>query len=196
MAFKPSQRKKQDNEFKEPDMIVVMNLMVCLIPLLLSCAEFVKLGTIEINLPTDSGGGGGGATNTPTEQQKKLDLKLLVTDDGYTIQTNIRGIEKGPDPNNSATIPVTPGEYDVYDGQDVKKHWPLAALNNKLTDLKKEIGEGQFADEFNIQITAANTIPYQVLIKTMDAVKAKYNEQSKEIELVLFPSISLGVNIN
>lgn len=194
MAFKPSQRKKQDNSFKEPDMIVVMNLMVCLIPLLLSCAEFVKLGTIEINLPTDSGGGGGGA-NTPTEQQKKLDLKLLVTEDGYTLQTNLRGIEKGPSSDSKATIPVTPGEYNVYDGQDVKRHWPLDELNSRLVALKKEIGEGQFADEFNIQITGSNALPYQVLVKTMDMVKAKYNTQSKEIEMVLFPSISLGVTL-
>jgi hypothetical protein len=88
MAFKPSARKKQDNDYKEPDMLVIMNLMVCLIPLLLSCAEFVKMGTIEINLPTDSGGGGGGSSAS-IEKAKKLDLKVLITEAGFTIQSNL-----------------------------------------------------------------------------------------------------------
>jgi len=191
MAFKPSARKKTDNDYKEPDMLVIMNLMVCLIPLLLSCAEFVKMGTIEINLPTDSGGGGGGSSAS-LEKAKKLDLKVLITEAGFTIQSNLRGIEKGPVDN--ATIPVKPGSYDLSVMGSYKDHFPFEELNAKLVSMKKEI-EGQgFTDESNVQITCGNNVPYQVLIKTMDKVKAKY-DKNKEVEKILFSNIALGVTL-
>ncbi|MCA0445215.1 MAG: biopolymer transporter ExbD [Bacteroidetes bacterium] len=191
MAFKPSARKKQDNDYKEPDMLVIMNLMVCLIPLLLSCAEFVKMGTIEINLPTDSGGGGGGSSAS-LEKAKKLDLKVLITEAGFTIQSNLRGIEKGPVDN--ATIPVKPGSYDLTIPGSYKEHYPFEELNVKLISMKKEI-EGQgYTDESNVQITCGNNVPYQVLVKTMDKVKAKY-DKNKEVEKILFSNIALGVTL-
>jgi biopolymer transport protein ExbD len=191
MAFKPSARKKQDNDYKEPDMLVIMNLMVCLIPLLLSCAEFVKMGTIEINLPTDSGGGGGGSSAS-IEKAKKLDLKVLITEAGFTIQSNLRGIEKGPVDN--ATVPVKPGSYDLNVMGSYKEHFPFEELNAKLIALKKEIAGQGYTDETNVQITAGNNIPYQVLVRTMDKVKVKY-DKNREVEMVLFPNISLGVTL-
>ncbi|MBN8705692.1 MAG: biopolymer transporter ExbD [Bacteroidetes bacterium] len=191
MAFKPSARKKQDNDYKEPDMLVIMNLMVCLIPLLLSCAEFVKMGTIEINLPTDSGGGGGGSSAS-LEKAKKLDLKVLITEAGFTIQSTIRGIEKGPVDN--ASIPVKPGSYDLNVMGSYKEHYPFDELNAKLVAMKKEIAGQGFTDETNVQITAGNNVPYQVLVKTMDTVKAKY-DKNKEVVEVLFTNISLGVTL-
>lgn len=165
MAFKPSARKKTDSEYKEPDMLVIMNLMVCLIPLLLSCAEFVKMGTIEINLPTDSGGGGGNSSAN-TEKAKKLDLKVLITEAGFTIQSNIRGIEKGPVDN--ATIPVKPGAYDLNVLGSYKEHYPFEDLNAKLISMKKEIAGQGYTDETAVQITAGNNVPYQVLVRTID----------------------------
>jgi biopolymer transport protein ExbD len=191
MAFKPSARKKQDNDYKEPDMLVIMNLMVCLIPLLLSCAEFVKMGTIEINLPTDSGGGGGGSSAS-IEKAKKLDLKVLITEAGFTIQSNLRGIEKVPVDN--ATVPVKPGSYDLNVMGSYKEHFPFEELNAKLIALKKEIAGQGYTDETNVQITAGNNIPYQVLVRTMDKVKVKY-DKNREVEMVLFPNISLGVTL-
>lgn len=191
MAFKPSARKKQDNDYKEPDMLVIMNLMVCLIPLLLSCAEFVKMGTIEINLPTDSGGGGGGSSAS-LEKAKKLDLKVLITEAGFTIQSNLRGIEKGPVDN--ASIPVKPGSYDLMVPGSYREHFPFEELNEKLVAMKKEIAGQGYTDETNVQITAGNNVPYQVLVKTMDKVKAKY-DKNKEVVEVLFPNISLGVTL-
>jgi len=191
MAFKPSARKKTDSEYKEPDMLVIMNLMVCLIPLLLSCAEFVKMGSIEINLPTDSGGGGGGSSAN-TEKAKKLDLKVLITEAGFTIQSNLRGIEKGPVDN--ATIPVKPGDYDLNVMGSYKEHFPFEELNQKLISMKKEIAGQGYTDETAVQITAGNNVPYQVLVRTMDKVKAKINKD-KEVEMVLFPNISLGVTL-
>lgn len=191
MAFKPSARKKKDSDYKEPDMLVIMNLMVCLIPLLLSCAEFVKMGTIEINLPTDSGGGGGNSSAN-TEKAKKLDLKVLITEAGFTIQSNIRGIEKGPVDN--ATIPVKSGAYDLNVLGSYKEHYPFEDLNAKLISMKKEIAGQGYTDETAVQITAGNNVPYQVLVRTMDKVKAKY-DKNKEVEMILFPNISLGVTL-
>lgn len=200
MAFKPSARKKTDNKYKEPDMIVVMNLMVCLIPLLLSCAEFVKLSTLEINLPEASGGGGGSSSDKPVEQKKNLDLKVFITVDGFTIQSSLRGggIEKGPTDDAKATIPSKPELNDPNNFSSYLSVYPFAALKKRLIEIKNEIKGMDFQDATTVQITAGEGVTYQVLVRTMDIVKSRNSEPYMNLmteDEALFPAISLGVNL-
>lgn len=192
MAFKPSARRKGDNEYKEPDLLVVMNLMVCLIPLLLSCAEFVKLGNIELVMPESSSGGGGASNSDPkVEQKKNLGLTVLITEFGFTIQSQIRGIEPSTNGDPNATIPVKQTNLSVDDDAYWKSKYDFKALNDKMVAMKKEVSGAGYADDVNVQITAAEGIKYQLVVHTIDAIRYHYNKD-KEIDQELFPAVSLG----
>ena len=76
-SYSIKQKDKEEVE-TEPNMVPFMNLMVVLIPLLLSSSEFLKLGMIEIKLPESSQGGGAGSAGQASEQAK-LDLGIVIT---------------------------------------------------------------------------------------------------------------------
>jgi biopolymer transport protein ExbD len=182
MAYEPSKRKKSEYPEMELDIRPVMNLMVVLIPLLLSCAQFVKLGVIEINVPpakTDVGPGPDDdqMNNEAQEKQLKLGLKIAVTRDGITLgnaMTLIAG-EAGAGP----TVPNNAdGTYDF------KK------MREKLIEVKKLIAGKGYTDENRAVITASPDIEYQTIVSIMDNVQT-YENDSKEI-LALFPEVNFG----
>ena len=86
MAYRPSKRSRAEHDGAPPNITPMMNLMVVLIPLLLTSAEFVRLGVIEINLPPAAVGTEGEMlADLPQEELKKLDLSVTVTDQGFFI---------------------------------------------------------------------------------------------------------------
>lgn len=177
MAFRPSARRTaRETETAEPNLFPVINLMVVLIPLLLTSAEFIKLGVIELNLPP-------AVTKTksvqppPNKQEIKLDLAITITDEGFYLSSSLavaHGKEgKGP------TIPKVDGEYDFEE------------LTNVLYDLKKK-AEGKFPDTDRIVILAEPDIDYQTVVSTMDASRSVKVENEK---LPLFPKVSLSAKV-
>jgi len=191
MAFKPSARRKKGDGYKEPDLLVVMNLMVCLIPLLLSCAEFVKLGNIELVMPETSGGGGSGPVDPKVEVQKLLTLNVLITEYGFTIQSTLRGIEPSPAGDPNASISVKQTNLPPEDEHFWSSKYDFKALNDKMISLRKEAEAGGYSDVGNIQITAAEGIKYQLVVFTIDAVRYHY-DKNREIDKELFPAVALG----
>lgn len=177
MAFKPSLRRHHQVENTELNLTPIMNLMVVLIPLLLTNAQFIKIGVIELNLPP-SVGATGLANNAPKEYSRTLDLTVSVTDKGFYISsaTAVLEGEKGAGP----TVPLNAGgEYD------------FSALSQKLLEIKRELGK-DFADSESIVIQAENQISYQVLVTTMDAARAVRLEGKL---YKLFPNVALSAGI-
>ena len=78
MAYRPSYRRSSLDEEVELNLTPVMNLMVVLIPLLLSSAQFIKIGIIDLNLPP-AVGAQGEAVKAPKEAEIKLDLAVTIT---------------------------------------------------------------------------------------------------------------------
>ena len=142
MAFKPSMRRKGEEVDMELDIRPVMNLMVVLIPLLIASAEWVRLGSIEINVPPSKTGVGeenDQAESDQVEQEKKLGLSIAITDLGITIASPgavlaSEGSEEGP------TIPVNPDGKQNYE-----------AMRQKLIEIKKMIEGKGFKDEFTLK---------------------------------------------
>ena len=95
MAFRPSQRSLRPRVETEPDLTPIMNLMVVLIPLLLTSAQFIKLGMIEINLPPAISASE--MQNRPKEIDKRLDLTVTITDKGFYLASSFTGT--GDEPN-------------------------------------------------------------------------------------------------
>ena len=177
MAFKPSKRSRRPEESSEPNLTPIMNLMVVLIPLLLTSAQFIKLGMIEINLPPASSGTVM-QMEMPKEVEKKLDLTVTVTDEGFYLASSMAVAlgETGEGP----TIPIkADGDYDY----------------EKLTELLTRIKQkavGVFKDTDQIIIIAEPEIEYQTVVSTMDAART-YKEDINVRPL--FPSVALSATV-
>lgn len=157
MAFKPSARRSMKVESTELDLRPIMNMMCILIPLLLSCSEFVKNTVIELNLPQLSGGGGGQAQDKPEQEKPKIGLKLVVTEKGITIAGN-SAVLSG-DAGGGPTLPkMTSGKYD------------FVGLEKKMQELTKMIGGKGFEDERTVIITAEDVIDYQNIVSIIDII--------------------------
>jgi biopolymer transport protein ExbD len=178
MAYKPSKRTRRGSEWVDANITPMMNLMVVLIPLLLTSAEFVKLGVIELNLPPAAMGPEGQLlSELPQENIKRLDLSVSVTDRGFFISSSfdvLRGDVEG-----EPSIPLVNGEYDFQ------------ALSMKLMEVKRK-AENRFPDANQIIIIAEQDIDYQTLISTMDATRLI---RINGINEVLFPDVSLSAGI-
>lgn len=177
MAFKPSKRSSRTFEQVRIDMTPVMNLMVVLIPLLLSSATFVKIGVIDLNLPPTVGASAA-QMEAPKETKKNLDLAVTITEEGFYISSSMEVLE-----GNKKGAPTIPLKEDG--GFDFKK------LSDKLFEIKNK-AENQFADTESIVIQANPDIPYQLLISTMDASREISVNHRK---VTLFPDVSLAAGV-
>jgi len=174
MAFRPSFRRTYEEEQAEPNLTPIMNLMVVLIPLLLTSAEFIKLSVIELNLPPTSG-----PIQTsmalPKEQTKKLELTVSITREGFYVSNALEPRE--PAEAGAPTIPLkADGTYDYE------------RLSKLLLDIKEQ-AEGKFSDLQTIIIKAEASVRYQALVSTMDAARSVRVGNRK---ITLFPQVSLS----
>ena len=172
MAYKPSLRRTRISMHDvEPSMTPIMNLMVVLIPLLLSSAQLIKISVIELNLPPAKGARST-ELNKPKEKELKLDLAVTITNKGFYLSSSgaILKSKDGP------SIPIKNGEYDYE------------LLANTLYEIKKK-AEGRFKDSNSIIIQAEPDINYQTLVSTMDASRL-INIKGKKMSL--FPNVSVS----
>ena len=139
-----------------------INLIVVLVPFLLSTAVFTRLAVIDLALPAQS--------SQKLEQLKANDLKLeiVVRPDALEVGDRIGGlIERIP---NDAS------------GPDVKA---LSALMQQI--------KVRFPDKAEATVLPEPNIPYETLVRVMDAVRAGHQVQGARIVSTdYFPAISIG----
>lgn len=177
MAYRPSFRRTYAEESAEPNLTPIMNLMVVLIPLLLTSAEFIKIGIIELNLPPAAGPVLAGSQQ-PQEKKRTLDLTVSITERGFYISSALAVLRPGG--ATEPSIPVKPdGSYD------------FAMLSSKLFEIKEK-AKDKFPDLENIIIQAEPGIDYQTLVSTMDAARSFRRDHRK---IILFPQVSLSAGI-
>lgn len=180
MAYKPSLRRKTEETDIELDIRPVMNLMVVLIPLLIVSAEWVKLGSIEINVPPSKTGIGDNGDQQSEEREKehKLGLSIAITDMGITIASPgaVLNSEENPE---GPTVPLLADNSQNYE-----------LMKQKLIEIKKAIQGKGFKDEDRAVITASADIKYQVIIKVMDYLQV-YEDEDQNV-LPLFPEVNFS----
>ncbi len=188
MAFKPSKRRNRPDQVLEPDLTPIMNLIVVLIPLLLTSVQFIKLGIIELNLPPSVAG-----ISEPVVMDKepvlpRLDLSISITSNGFTISSALAVLR------NEAGVSVPKRRDNQYDYE---------MLNQQLMIIKTGV-ENRFADSKKVIIMAESEIDYQTLVSTMDAARNPFAMDTvrfEDIQRVWYPneelfsevSISAGV---
>lgn len=178
MAYRPSKRIKAEHDGIHTNITPMMNLMVVLIPLLLTSAEFVRLGVIEINLPPSAMGPEGEMlAELPQEDMKKLDLSVTITDRGFFISSSLAVLAGNR--QGEPSIPLRNGVHDFYE------------LSLKLHEIKNRAGN-RYIDTGHIILMAEPDVDYQTVVSTMDAARS-IRLNGRRVEL--FPDVSLSAII-
>lgn len=159
-------KKRTEIEVPDANVLPVMNIMFLMIPALLLAMEVASLAAIGVSPPKFAA-----APSEKKEEEKKeekpLNLKVFIMEDGFRVSTASQqeGAEAGKAQDSSKpTIPLAkPGspmtDYERYN---------YAALEAEAKKLK----EGH-KSETVVTLSAENSIPMQVLIKTMDAARGR-----------------------
>ena len=142
-----------------------INLIVVLVPFLLSVAVFTHLSVIDLSLPAQS-----------NEQIQKLDpnkpLKLEIVVRSKWVEVNDKHGGRLVDP----PIP------NVAAGPDVR------TLSATIAMIKEK-----YPQHDDASVLSENEVPYESLVHVMDAVRAGYQVQDKKIVVTdYFPNISVG----
>ncbi len=146
-----------------PFLDIVMNVLM----FVLATVSVTFTATIDTFPPR--AGSGARAPTTPT-----LGLTVLVVPDGFSMKARGGNVAPGcNDTGPGVAIPKKDNDFD-YD-----------ALKACATKLKASSAD--FKDEMGVTISGNPSIPYQVIIGTMDAVRK--NPAGED----LFPEVSFGI---
>jgi biopolymer transport protein ExbD len=201
-----------DDEIPDADVTPMLNLMVILIPVLLTSSEFVKVGAIELKLPQSSQAGGGGSSMS---QSAKLNLGVVITSKGFNIFSYFKSDNKSPTAQN-----IQSGQPDI---PLVNNKYDFTALNNKLMEIKKKAlfevvrssytgatdqtslldlykaymskdfsGVQVFADHECVKIIAEDKITYETVVGVMDAARGAAVDGN---HVTMFPNVTIAGGI-
>ena len=147
------------------DVTAFINLIIVLVPFLLSTAVFSQLAIHELSLPAQSSG--------VVEQLKgNLQLEVVIRAEAIEVGDRIGGLIQKIDKTSA--------------GHDFKA---LAAL---MVQIKRQVVEMN-QDTAAVSILPEPGIAYDVVVQAMDAVRAGQQVQGAKVVAVdLFPEISIG----
>jgi biopolymer transport protein ExbD len=145
------------------DVTAFINLIIVLVPFLLSVAVFSHLSILEMSLPAQASGA------LDKLSSDKLNLEIVIRDEKIDVGDRIGGLIQ--------SIPKTPaGAYDYAQ---------LAAVMRTIKE--------RFPDKTDATVLSDPNVPYDVLVQTMDAVRtARQVSGATVTEVALFPDISIG----
>jgi biopolymer transport protein ExbB len=204
-------RRREEEEPADIELTPMLNLMVMLIPFLLSSSEFVKIGAIEMKLPEASASGGGGEGGG-VEEGAKLDLGLVITSKGFSIYHYFRtDSAAAPAAGKEPDIPFKNGDYDFDElskkladvkhkalEQIVKPYTAVVSAATPLYDLYAAFQKippgplGAFEDHESVKIVAEEKIKYKVVVAVMDAARGI---RTPEGNVTMFPNVSIAGGI-
>lgn len=141
-----------------------INLIVVLVPFLLSTAVFTRLAVIDLALPAPSN-----EAIEKLDPQKPLKLEVVVRKDALEVGDRIGGlIQRIPALANGAP--------------DTKQLATVVAMVKQ-----------KFPQQDDATVLAEPNTPYEQLVHVMDALRAGHQLQDgKSVRVDYFPSISIG----
>lgn len=153
-------------EVDDLNLVPIMNMVMCLIPVVLVGSSQVTIGVVNVNSPKF-----GGAPSTASEEdpEKPLNLTIAIGEDGFRITASganineILGVAPSPDANG-AQGPFIAKDGEVYNYPE---------LYTKLMTIKKS-----YPDESIINLTAGSTVAFRHVIGVMDVARVKLTAES------------------
>ncbi|MDP8240324.1 MAG: hypothetical protein P9X24_14640 [Candidatus Hatepunaea meridiana] len=181
----PSLRRSRPEQATELNLTPIMNLMVVLIPLLLSVAEFTKLALLEYLPPlepAEDAGGGKGDDEKPPDEEKKIRLNLIVnlSDEGIT-QISMYGkmklgehfYEIPANENGGYNFEVLNDSLYAIKAREVGDPIGQDSVQNELTGEWTIRNLYKAEDGDQVTITAIGKTTFQNIINVMDIVRFK-----------------------
>jgi biopolymer transport protein TolR len=159
----------------------------------------LAFGNLNITAPSRADGGGGGET----EPKEELNLSVFVTEGGFTIAAR-GGQLVNPRTNTTPTIETRPITDAVratraqemkagkatWCPEELQLEWDYPALSKKLAEFKYGPQANEdFKKETKVILTANPGICYNILVRTMDAVRR--DTENRE----LFPDVILSAGV-
>jgi len=142
-----------------------MNLMIVLVPVLLLSMVFTHIRIHDIQLPELS--------QKISEDEPDKELQLLIQAEGFEVQY--------PAGKPLKTFPL-----------NADKQYEYAQLSRYLRDIKATFQEKNIEKD-SITLLSSDTIPYQVLVKTLDSIKFSVEMvDGEKVNAELFPAVALG----
>ncbi len=215
MAFKPSSRARGSahgkGDYEDPDLVPMMNIMLLLLPVILSFISIIKFTEISYNPspeiivqgdPNDRSKGGGEGIKVSNKPQ--LQLLVNITEGGF--QVSIQGGLPGDNEHywNVPAIVNSKGkiEYD-YEGLNNRLHLIRRDIIGKVekqeitpdpvTGKSKYKVEFRFADAHQIRLSAQSQIPWKVITRILDVIRVyKYETFSDGAPMPLFQEPIFG----
>jgi biopolymer transport protein ExbD len=172
-----------------------INLIVVLVPFLLSTAVFTRLAVMDIALPAPSSGG-------PLDRIKagELQLEVVIRKDGYEVGDRVGGLiqridKANPGAANATGAPVAASAPAVAAAAPTANGNGRAALKT-LNALMVQIKQ-RFPDKTEVSVLAEPDTSYDSIVQVMDAVRATpssriENGQARVVMAELFPDIAIG----
>jgi len=139
------------------DITAFMNMIVVLVPFLLTTTVFSRLAVLELSLPAQSSGF--------DKLKGDLQLEVVIRGDALEIRDRMGGL--------------------IQRVQNTGKGYDFRTLSASMQQLKT-----RFPDKVEAAILAEPDTSYDILVQTMDAVRAARTSSGLHVEL--FPEISIG----
>ncbi|MGZ5241774.1 MAG: ExbD/TolR family protein, partial [Caldimonas sp.] len=144
-----------------------INLIVVLVPFLLSVAVFTHLAVIDLSLPAQSS-----EAIAKLDADKPLKLEIVIRPASLEVQDRIGG----------SLVPIGDRIPNLATGPDTKA---LAVLVQAIKE--------KFPQHDDATVLAEPNTPYDTLVKVMDVVRGGHQVQDgKAVHVDYFPNISIG----
>ena len=179
-------KKRKNDEVEEMNLKPAMNLILILIPLLLTSMEAVKIAVVNVATPNI---GPSSQVSPPpdTPEDKPLKLTIALTDRGITVFARDQVIENKDDPLGP-TIPKIDGQEEDADGKMVN----AKVYNyNRLVEIISDIKDANPTEE-NIIISAEPNIKFNFIMQVMDTTREKKDGDKTR---KLFPNVVLSAGV-
>jgi biopolymer transport protein ExbD len=146
----------------------MIDVLTCLLFFLLLSFGAVVVALINASVPALSSD----SSEQPDLSKTKITISVSITDKGFGLSAQAEGLGQEELDKLAKTFAMKEGSYD-YQG-----------LNDYAFELKKRYPESDSA-----VLIPAGDIPYEVLVKTMDATRERAAEQNgRPARIPLFPA--------
>ena len=192
MAFKPSKRRSRQEEDADLNILPVMNLVMVLIPLLLSVAQLSEIALLEYLPPAEAAEApeaGAAPSEEPGKAGEEARLSLVINLADSSIQISMYNkVQPGP---YFYEIPQL--EDHTYDWETLKDSlWSIkereVGPQLGIDSTQNESDQWEYYPTFKVKdgrevsITAKGETPFQLIVNTMDVCQYyKVEEEKREM---------------
>ncbi len=199
MARKPSERSSSGTEPVSlnitPYLDIVTSIMLFM---MVTSTGLVQIGVINVNAPRYSDPMDSGSMQEDKDQkdqEKKLNLTVGITYKGLFI-AGVGGVlsadttEGGEGSEAKPTIPLLTGDPACQDALAKGVPPPVSCYDYSRLTMEMVKIKNQFPKESKIIIYAQPDVPYEILVKVMDATRQDSTGRALFFDVILSPEIA------